>query len=149
MKTSVDIITILPCEVRHYIWSYCDKRSLKVLSVCCKQMYAEVKPLVWKRVEVSWQFLEGFLFGKQKTNLHLISCLVLGARSRGRFRNLSSEYSSLGLGSFLDGCERLKSLTISDFLPAKGLGLVNEKIPQLEKLEMNLLLDAVLIMVVI
>ena len=142
MNSSVDL-TILPCEVRHYIWSYCSKPSLKVLSLCCKQFYAEVKPLVWKRVEVSWESLEGMtkkLIEKPNLNLQSISCLVLDARSRNMpsiIRNLSWGYLTFGLGSFLQRCDRLKSLTISRFLAADGPRLVSEFRPQLENLEMT------------
>ena len=139
MNSSVDI-TILPGEVRQYIWSYCDKRSLKVLSVCCKQMYTEVKPFVWKRVEVSWQALDGItkeLVKKPHPNLKFISCLVLGAPSASSDRNLSLGYLTYGFGSFLERCDRLKSLTISRFLAADGPRLVSEVLPQLENLEMT------------
>ena len=141
MTTSVDI-TILPCEVRQYIWSYCRKSSLKVLSVCCKQMYAEVKPLIWKRVEVSWESLEGItkdLIKKPHPNLRLISCLVLDSRSQSAssLRNLSWGYLTFGLGSFLERCERLKSLTITRFLSADGPRLVSTILPQLQNLEMT------------
>ena len=140
MNTSVDV-TILP-EVRQDIWNYCDKPSLKVLSVCCKRFYAEVKPFVWKRVELSWQFLEVItkeLMKKPHPNIQLISCLVLGAPSlsASSLRNPSWGYFSFGFVRLLDRCERLKSLTMCNFLPVDGLRLVSENLPQLENLELR------------
>ena len=141
MDTSIDL-SILPCEVRQYIWSYCDKPSLKVLSVCCKWFYAEVKPFIWKRVDLSWQFLEGVtkeFIKNADLNLQLISCLILGVSkvSSPTDPDPSCGKLSFGLVRFLDRCERLKSLTISHILPADGLYLVCESLPQLEKLELS------------
>ena len=127
MTTSVEM-PILPCEVRQYIWSYCDKPSLKVLSKCSKSFYAEVKPFVWKRVEVSWRGLTKELFKKPNPNFRLISCLVLGAPSRGTSndRSLSLGHLNVGFVSFLQNCEQLRSLTICKFLPADALSLMSE-----------------------
>ena len=139
MDTSIDL-SILPCEVRQYIWSYCDKPSLKVLSVCCKQMYAEVKPFVWKRVEVSWQFLQGItkeLVKNPHPNLQLISCLVLGAENRSAWQPSRKVRGSFWLLTLLERCEQLKSLTMCNFLPTDGPRLVSEILPQLQNLELK------------
>ena len=142
MTASVDIC-ILPCEVRRHIWNHCDKPSLKVLSLCSKSLYAEVNPFVWKRVEISWQALEDItkdLIKNPHPNLHLISCLVLGAPRRNtslRARKLPAGYIGFGFVSFLQRCEQLKSLTITHFLPADGLRLVSEIPPQLQNLELK------------
>ena len=116
----------------------CRKQSLKVLSLCSKQIYAEVKPLVWKRVEVRWEFLEGStkeLIKKPNPNLQLTSSLFfLGA---GSPTSILCGDRGFGFFSFLDRCDRLKSLTICHFLPADGLNLVREILPQLENLKLT------------
>ena len=87
-------------------------------------MYAEVKPFVWKIVEVSWQALDGItkeLVKKPHPKLQFISCLVLGAPVASSDRNLSLGYLTYGFGNFLERCNRLKSLTISRFLAADVL----------------------------
>ena len=141
MATS-NYFSTLPYEIRRQIWSRCPQNDLKVLSLCCKWLYADVAPDLWEQVDIAWHRLDEKT-KKPHPNLHLISQLEL-AGSTYDFQ--SKGYLFSGFVSFLRCCDpnRLKSLTISDIQIAGGLSLLNADglrlvcvmLPQLEVLEL-------------
>ena len=144
-----DHLSSLPCEVRRHLWSYCVKKDLKVLSLCCKWLCADVKPDLWNQVKISWPRLQEMtpeLIHKPHPNLQMISRLMLGKEldedSYEHYvhavKRRTKGYLSFGFMAFLQNCDanRLKSLTISSILVADGLQLVGEMFPQLEDLKL-------------
>ena len=53
----------LPAELRLNIFRYCcrhqqPEKCLLCLSVCCKQLHEDVKPLLWRNIRVQWKHLK-------------------------------------------------------------------------------------------
>ena len=142
--------SMLPCEIRKQIWSRCPRKDLKVLSLCCKWLYADVSPDLWKQVNIKWHRLDektNEIILKPHPNLHLISQLELLTDSIDDIRSQSKGYLFFGFVSFLRCCDpnRLRSLTIYDIEIAGGLSLLNADglrlvcvmFPQLEVLDLT------------
>jgi len=148
MATS-NYFSTLPYEIRRQIWSRCPQKDLKVLSLCCKWLYADVAPDLWEQVNIKWHGLDEKtheIIQKPHPNLHLISQLELTDAGTYDFQSQSKGHLFSGFVSFLRCCDpnRLKSLTIYDIEIAGGLSLLNADglrlvcvmFPQLEVLDL-------------
>ena len=131
--------SILPQRLRQEIFRHCSKEDLSSLTQCSKWVHKDVFPILFNELGVHWLHLDrnvSTMCKKRHTCMQCVSHLKLYGDVLDVHRRL---YLSFGFGFLLRSCngERLKSLTIKDFLVNCGLQLICNMLPNLQFLKLE------------
>ena len=129
----------LPAELRLNIFRYCccyrPQESLLSLSMCCKQLHEDVKPLLWRNMRVQWKHLK-VPMAPQLQCMKFSTRLELTGIEPQDLQDLHDDAVQSNFVALVESCSAvlLKELNVSYFLPETGMKVVGETLHNIQSL---------------
>ena len=128
----------LPIEIREYIFKMSKRRDLVPLCVTNKDVYEEVKTVLWRSVFMDWNDLAASFSSRSKCLPYADTLRFCGRKRQNKRKAEIDEVDcSRTFASIIQHCSKLKFLSVNNYLVNDGLKLVSENIRNMDGLSFH------------